>query len=82
LAPAPSLHLRAGTGQVGTTVHEPQGELVPILVDSLGEPVGARWTPSDSQQIWYVIPDAVDWNTVVDWIIQRALPTHVPAVLL
>ncbi|MGW2515166.1 hypothetical protein ACWC0A_38565 [Streptomyces scopuliridis] len=65
----------------GATVHEPEGELVPILVDSLGEPVVARWTPSDGQQIWYVIPDAVDWDTVVDWIVQRALPAHVPAAL-
>lgn len=62
-------------------VHQPEGELLPILVDSLGEPVVARWTPTDGQQIWYVIPDEVDWNTVVEWIIQRALPTHVPAAL-
>ncbi|MEV7346286.1 hypothetical protein [Streptomyces sp. NPDC093544] len=68
-------------GPQGTTVHKPEGELVPILVDSLGEPVVARWTPSDRQEIWYVIPDAVDWNTMVDWIIQKALPAHVPAAL-
>ncbi|MEU8718367.1 hypothetical protein [Streptomyces sp. NPDC048663] len=68
-------------GSQGTTVLEPEGELVPILVDSLGEPVVARWTPSDGGQIWYVIPDAVDWNTVVDWIVQKALPEHVPAAL-
>jgi hypothetical protein len=54
---------------------------VPILVDGLGEPVVARWKPSDDQQIWYVIPDAVDWSTVVGWIVQRALPEHVPAAL-
>ncbi|SCF66228.1 hypothetical protein [Streptomyces sp. Ncost-T10-10d] len=68
-------------GPQGTTVHEPEGELVPILVDSLGEPVVARWTPSNGQQVWYVIPDAVDWGTIVDWIVQRALPAHVPAAL-
>lgn len=68
-------------GPQGTTVHKPEGELVPILVDSLGEPVVARWTPSDRQEIWYVIPDAVDWNTMVDWIVQKALPEHVPAAL-
>ncbi|MGC5344912.1 hypothetical protein [Streptomyces sp. DT171] len=65
----------------GTTVHEPEGELLPILVDSLGKPVVARWTSADGQQIWYVIPDAVDWNQVVDWLVQRALPEHVPAAL-
>jgi hypothetical protein len=68
-------------GPEGTTVRKPEGELVPILVDSLGEPVVARWTPSDRQEIGYVIPDAVDWNTMVDWIIQKALPEHVPAAL-
>ncbi|MFD7900569.1 hypothetical protein [Streptomyces sp. NPDC059743] len=65
----------------GTAVHEPEGELVPILVDSLGEPVVARWTSGDGQQIWYVIPDGVDWNQVVDWLVQRALREHVPAAL-
>ncbi|MCI4145763.1 hypothetical protein [Streptomyces sp. MMS20-AI2-20] len=65
----------------GATVREPEGELVPILVDSLGEPVVARWTSSDGQQIWYVIPDSVDWDQVVDWLVQRALPEHVPAAL-
>jgi hypothetical protein len=76
-----ALQAIAMEGPQGTTVHEPEGELVPILVDSLGEPVVARWTPSDGQQIWYVIPDAVDWDTVVDWIVQRALPAHVPVAL-
>ncbi|MFB7091592.1 hypothetical protein [Streptomyces sp. NPDC056296] len=68
-------------GSRGTTVREPEGELVPILVDSLNEPVVARWTSGDGQQIWYVIPDGVDWNQMVDWLVQRALPEHVPAAL-
>ncbi|MFE6522290.1 hypothetical protein [Streptomyces sp. NPDC057794] len=68
-------------GPRGTTPRDPEGELVPILVDSLGEPVVARWTSGDGQQIWYVIPDGVDWNQVVDWLVQRALPEHVPAAL-
>jgi hypothetical protein len=80
-APWWAMALQAMEGSRGTTVHEPEGELVPILVDSLGEPVVTRWTPSDGQQIWYVIPDAVDWDTVVDWMVQRALPAHVPAAL-
>ncbi|MGW1617685.1 hypothetical protein [Streptomyces sp. NPDC002172] len=65
----------------GTSVYKAEGDLVPILVDSLGEPVVARWMPSDSQEIWYVIPDAVDWDTVVGWIVQKALPEHVPGAL-
>ncbi|MEU0414389.1 hypothetical protein ABZ307_42390 [Streptomyces griseorubiginosus] len=28
-----------------------------------------------------MIPDAADWNTMVDWIVQKALPEHVPAAL-
>lgn len=78
---AMALQATAMEGSRRTTASEPEGELVPILVDSLGEPVVARWTPSDGQQIWYVIPDAVDWSTVVDWIVQQALPMYVPAAL-
>lgn len=75
-APWWAMTVRAGApeGARGTTVHESEGELVPILVDSLGEAVVVRWTPGDGQQIWYVIPDGVDWNQVVHWLVQRALP--------
>lgn len=78
---AMTLQATALEGPRGTTVREPEGELVPILVDSLDKPVVARWTSGNGQQIWYVIPDGVDWNMVVDWLVQRALPEHVPAAL-
>ncbi|WP_245608091.1 hypothetical protein [Streptomyces hokutonensis] len=68
-------------GPQGSTSRRPEGELVPILVDSLGVPVLARWAPSDRQEVWYLIPDAVDWNTIIDWIVQKALPEHIPAAL-
>ncbi|MFF0793730.1 hypothetical protein [Streptomyces spiralis] len=68
-------------GQSGTTAYEPEGELIPILVDTLGEPVVARWMPSDGKQIWYIVPDGINWNTVVGWLVQRALPAHVPGAL-
>lgn len=78
-----AMTLQASTvaGSRGTMVREPEGELAPILVDSLGEPVVARWTSPDGQQIWYIIPDGVDWNQIVDWLVQRSLPEHVPAAL-
>ncbi|WP_405812584.1 hypothetical protein OG524_36915 (plasmid) [Streptomyces sp. NBC_01520] len=78
---AMTLRRGASEGPRGTTVREPEGELVPILVDNLGEPVVARWISGNGQQIWYVIPDGVDWNRLVDWLIQRALPEHVPGAL-
>jgi hypothetical protein len=63
------------------TAHAPDGELHPILVDPLGVPVVAVWVPSDGQQRWYVIPDVVDWNVVVDWLVHQALPAYVPDAL-
>jgi hypothetical protein len=50
-------------------------------VDPLGVPVVAVWVPSDGQQRWYVIPDVVDWNVVVDWLVHQALPAYVPDAL-
>ncbi|MFC8269492.1 hypothetical protein ACFUIZ_27805 [Streptomyces cinereoruber] len=68
-------------GPSGTTFYQPEGEFVPILVDTLGEPVVARWMPSDGKQIWYSVPDGINWNTLVGWLVQRALPAHVPDAL-
>jgi hypothetical protein len=59
-----------------------ESDLHPNLRDPEKDESGiARWTPGDGQQIWYVIPDTADWNTMVDWIVQRALPAHAPAAL-
>ena len=60
---------------------EPDGRLEPILVDGLGNAVVAAWTPASGDQRWYVLPDATDWNVVIPWLVQQALPTHVPGAL-
>ncbi|RAO63422.1 hypothetical protein LUPAC06_00148 [Micromonospora saelicesensis] len=61
--------------------HEAERQLHPILVDALGDPVVATWTPPSCDQRWYVIPDATDWDNVLSWLVQRALPEYVPGAL-
>ncbi|MCZ0990312.1 hypothetical protein [Streptomyces diastatochromogenes] len=65
----------------GRVDHPAAGELHPILVDSLGEPVVAAWTPPEGDQRWYLIPDATRWESVLGWLVHRALPKYVPAAL-
>jgi hypothetical protein len=65
----------------GTSVHTPEGELQPILVDGLGEPVVAVWVPEDGRERWYIVPDATTWDTIVDWLVRQALPAYVPDAL-
>jgi hypothetical protein len=64
-----------------STTHAAEGELRPILVDTLGDPVVAAWIPPEGGQRWYIIPDTTDWNGLIDWLIHQALPAHVPDVL-
>lgn len=59
--------------------HEPVGELRPILIDPLGDPVVAVWLAPDEQIRWYIVPDDLEWNGVLDWLIHQAIPTYVPA---
>jgi len=63
------------------TRHEPSGELQPLLVDGLSQPVLAAWTPPDGSQRWYIVPDVCDWHSILDWLMHRALPQHVPEAL-
>lgn len=70
-----------GDGFGGPTVHEPQGRLEPILVNNLGEPVAAAWVSDDESLRWYVLPAGIDWDTVLDWLMQQALPELNPAAL-
>jgi hypothetical protein len=72
--------LERGDGS-GSESYEPEGELHPILVDALGDPVVAAWTPPSGDQRWYVIPAATDWDNVLGWLVHRALPEYVPAAL-
>jgi len=61
--------------------HAAEGELHPILVDPLGEPVVAAWTPPAGDQRWYLIPDATDWDNVLGWLVHGALSEYVPTAL-
>ncbi|HWF50527.1 MAG TPA: hypothetical protein VG294_07805 [Solirubrobacteraceae bacterium] len=57
------------------------GTLQPILVDGLGHATVAVWTPEATDERWYVIPDGADWHTVLDWLVDQALPEYVPAAV-
>jgi hypothetical protein len=59
----------------------PEGEFRPILVDPLGVPVVAVWIAPDKQKRWYILPDDIDWNVVLDWLVHQALPAYVPKAM-
>ena len=63
------------------TRHDPTGDLQPILIDGLSHPVAAAWTPAEGGERWYVVPDVCDWHSILDWLVQRALPRYVPGAL-
>ena len=65
----------------GRVDHPAAGELHPILTDSLGDPVVAAWTSPEGDQRWYLIPDPTRWESVLGWLVHRALPEYVPAAL-
>jgi len=84
-APWWSLHLNGITTYPGhggpPETREADGELRPILIDALGVPVVAVYVPSNARQRWYIVPDQLNWNTVLDWVTQKALPAYAPGVL-
>jgi hypothetical protein len=67
--------------QVPVPATGPAGILAPILVNPLGAPVVAAWTPRGLNVRWYILPDHAEWSTVIDWLVRRALPVYVPDVL-
>ena len=54
------------------------GELRPILIDALGQPVVAVWVAPDEHVRWYIVPDEINWDTVLDWLVHQAIPAYVP----
>lgn len=73
-------HLERGDGS-GSVDYPAEGQLQPILVDPLGDPVVAVWIPPLGDQRWYIIPDGTGWDNVLGWLGQRALPEYVPGAL-
>ncbi|MGP3691011.1 hypothetical protein ACTVZO_41160 [Streptomyces sp. IBSNAI002] len=61
--------------------HPAAGELHPILIDALGDPVVAAWTSPSGDQRWYLVPDATRWESTLGWLVHRALPEYVPSAL-
>ncbi|MEU6572078.1 hypothetical protein [Streptomyces parvulus] len=58
-----------------------EGELRPILVDGLGDPVAGLWMPADGSARWFVVPHGTDHRLLVEWLVQHALPAYVPGAL-
>lgn len=75
-----SLHAERGDGS-GIVHVPPPGDLHPILVDGLGDPVVAAWTPAAGGERWYVLPDGTNWDAVLSWLLGHALPEYVPDAL-
>lgn len=65
-----------GGGPLGAV--GPDGNLTSILTDGLGDPVVAVWTSPELDLRWYIVPYGTDWPTVIDWLVQQALPAYVP----
>ncbi|MFE6496297.1 hypothetical protein [Streptomyces sp. NPDC057748] len=58
-----------------------EGELRPILIDGLGDPVAGVWVPTGGGARWFVVPHGTDQRLLVEWLVQHALPAYVPGAL-
>lgn len=58
-----------------------EGQLQPLLIDALGDPVVASWVSPSGDQRWYLIPAATDWNGILSWLADKALLEYVPGAL-
>lgn len=41
----------------------------------------AAWIPPSGDQRWYIIPDGTDWDNILGWLVQKALPEYAPDAL-
>lgn len=80
-----TLHRHATAIQPGgggpVQVMEPDGSLQPVLVSAAGEVVAAVWIAPDEQVRHYIIPWLSSWKTVLDWLVQQAIPEFVPSAV-
>lgn len=65
----------------GREEHAAEGTLVPILETELGEPVVAVWISPDGVERRYIVPDETPWPTLLQWLVEQALPEFLPGVM-
>jgi hypothetical protein len=75
-----SLEAVRGDG-TGRQVYTPSGQFKPVLVNAIGEALASVWLPEEKDWRWYVVPRGDDWPQLVEWLVARALPEHVPGAL-
>ena len=83
-APWWTIELAAAVSQRGGFRLEegsPGGIIQPILVNQLGEILVGAWMPETRPWRWYVIPAGTEWEQIVNWLVERAIPEFVPAAL-
>jgi len=65
----------------GREPHPADGTLVPILETELGEPVLAAWVSPDRVERRYIVPVETPWTTLLQWLLDQALPEFVPGAM-
>lgn len=75
------LHGSTLSSSYETRKYPTTGTMRPLLLSGVGEILAGIWISEDENQRWYVLPDGVDWVTVLDWLGTKGLPTVVPNAL-
>ena len=66
----------------GTTTHtQPTGNLQPLVVTDLDEPIAAVWISPDNSQRVYFLPAGTTPDTVLSWLAGQAFSEFAPSVL-
>jgi hypothetical protein len=58
-----------------------EGELTPLLVDSVEAPLAQAWVTADGHQRWYLVPPGCDWSSLLSWIAHNAVPVFTPSAI-
>lgn len=65
----------------GTMQGKTLGSFRSVLEDDLGKVLSGVVLPSGGRRRWYVVPPGCSWQRVVEWLVSRAIRTHVPKAI-
>lgn len=66
------------SGGHGTEHLHPDGELLPLVVDDLDDPVLAVWIGAEGEQRVYVVPESAPTKLILEWLATQAIPEFAP----
>jgi hypothetical protein len=72
----------AETAWLAINPNQPHPDFHELVVDDVGEALTGVWIQKDPPERWYFFPYSADWQVILKWLVDVAVPGYVPKAIV